>query len=392
MIDAAHVVSCLCEHGFGPYLGVPCTTLRPLLAGILSSTNFFIATPNEGDAIGIAAGAYLAGRNPVVVSQNSGIGNMMGALTSLMYTFRLPVLLIISWRGEPGHADEPQHELMGQITCRSLDLLGVRHIPFPSTLDELRDGVETSAQYMKSHSLPFAVVLSPGVMSFQGEEKMTLRGSSPLGTTQHFHAEPARMKRIHAIETIMAHVGSSDLVVSTTGLTSRELYNCCDRPGNFYVFGSMGSASMIGLGIALHYARGKVIVLDGDGAALMRLQTLASIGHYHPSDFIHVVLDNARYDSTGGQPTISPTVHFAELAQACSYASSVTLARQEDLDAVLCHCMKNPGPHFIHVKLLEGNEGKLGRPALTPLAIRDRFIECVRQRSEPIRELAIDAT
>ena len=148
------------------------------------------------------------------------------------------------------------------------------------------------------------------------------------------------MKRIHTIETIMAHVGPNDLVVSTTGLTSRELYNCSDRPGNFYVLGSMGSASMIGLGIALHYARGKVIVLDGDGAALMRLQTLASIGHYHPPDLIHVLLDNARYDSTGGQPTISPTVHFAELAHACSYASSVTLARQEDLDAALCRCMR----------------------------------------------------
>ena len=107
----------------------------------------------------------------MVVSQNSGIGNMMGALTSLMYTFRLPVLLIISWRGKPGHADEPQHELMGQITCRSLDLLGVRHIPFPGKLDELRVGVETSAQYMKSHSLPFAFVLSPGIMSFKGADR-----------------------------------------------------------------------------------------------------------------------------------------------------------------------------------------------------------------------------
>ena len=126
-------------------------------------------------------------------------------------------------------------------------------------------------------------------------------------------------------------------------------------------------------------------MLDGDGAALMRLQTLASIGHYHPPDLIHVVLDNARYDSTGGQPTISPTVHFAELAQACSYASSVTLARQEDLDAVLRRCINTRGPHFIHINLLEGTEGKVGRPALTPLAIRDRFIDFVRQRvDEPI--------
>jgi phosphonopyruvate decarboxylase len=382
MINAAEVVGCLSDRGFGPYLGVPCTTLRPLLAGVLSSADVFIATPNEGDAIGIAAGAYLTGRRPVVLSQNSGIGNMMGALTSLMYTFRLPVLLIVSWRGKPGHPDEPQHELMGQITCHSLDLLGVRHRPFPSTLDELRDGVEASVQYMKSYSLPFAFVLGPGVMSFQGEERISIRGSRPLGSMQRLCAEAARMKRIRAIETVMAHVGCNDLVVSTTGLTSRELYDSFDRPGNFYVLGSMGSASMIGLGIALHYARGKVIVLDGDGAALMRLQTLASIGHYHPPDLIHVVLDNARYDSTGGQPTISPSVHFAEVAQACSYASSVTLARQEDLDTALCRCMNNPGPHFIHIKLLEGTAGKVGRSTLTPIAIRDRFMECVRRRMD----------
>lgn len=199
-----------------------------------------------------------------------------------------------------------------------------------------------------------------------------------MGSSQKFPAEPVCMKRIEAIKAIMARVSRNDVVVSTTGLTSRELYNRFDRPGNFYVLGSMGSASMIGLGVALHYAQGKVFVLDGDGAALMRLQTLASIGHYHPVNLIHIVLDNARYDSTGGQPTISPTVDFAEIAQACSYASSATVARQEDLDDLLSVCMKNPGPHFIHIKLLAGAEGHVGRPALTPYAIRDRFIDFVR--------------
>lgn len=379
MIDATHVVTSLGEHGFGPYLGVPCTTLKPLLAAIQSSAEFFIATPNEGDAIGIAAGAYLTGRKPVIVSQNSGIGNMMGALTSLMYTFRLPVLLIISWRGEPGHTDEPQHDLMGQITPQSLDLLGVRNVPFPDTLNELQDKLETSVQYMKAHSLPFAFILSTGVMSFPHREQMATRDGRPPGTIQQFPAGPVCVKRVEAIETILGHVGCDDVVVSTTGFTSRELYHYFDRPGNFYVFGSMGSASMIGLGIALHYSRGKILVLDGDGAVLMRLQTLPSIGHYHPHNLIHIVLDNARYDSTGGQPTISPTVDFAGIAHASGYASSVSVTRREDLDAVLRRCMSDPGPHFIHIKLLEGAGGQVGRPALSPLAIRDRFIEFVRQ-------------
>jgi len=381
MIDAAQVVRCLSENRFGPYLGVPCTTLRPLLAKVLNSTHGFIATPNEGDAIGIAAGAYLTGRNPVVVSQNSGIGNMMDALTSLMYTFRLPVLLIVSWRGKPGQSDEPQHELMGQITCQSLDLLGVKHIPFPDTLGELRDVLTTSAQYMRRCSLPFALVLSPGVILSKGKERMSLRGSRPLGALYCVRTDPPCMKRLQAIEAIMAHAACNDLVVSTTGLTSRELYHCFDRPGNFYVIGSMGCASMIGLGIALYYTQGKVIVLDGDGAALMRLQALASIGHYQPAGLIHIVLDNARYDSTGGQPTISSTVHFADLAKACGYASAATLARREDLDTVIYRCMNCPGPHFIHIRLLEGTENNVGRPTLTPIAIRDRFVDFVRHRA-----------
>lgn len=378
MIDAAHAVSCFSEHGFGPYLGVPCTTLRPFLAGILSSPDLFIATPNEGDAIGIAAGAYLMGRRPVVISQNSGIGNMMDPLTSLMHTFRIPVLLIISWRGEPTRADEPQHELMGQITCPSLDLLGVKYCSFPSTLDGLQAGLEAATLYMKNRSLPCAFLVSASLMQFQGEERAYTQDSHPPGTLHRFSGDVPCMKRIHAIETIIAYAGCDDLVVSTTGLTSRELFDSFDRPANFYVLGSMGCASMIGLGVALYYGQGKVIVLDGDGAALMRLQALASIGHYRPAGLIHVVLDNARYDSTGGQPTISRTVHFAEVAQACGYASSAMLVRREDLSARLRRCMTSPGPHFIHVKLVEGSERKVGRPTLTPIALRDRFMAVVR--------------
>lgn len=382
MIDATHVVRCLDEYRLGPYLGVPCSALKPLLSGVLNSPNLFIASPNEGDAIGIAAGAYLTGKNPVVLSQNSGIGNMMGALTSLMYTFRLPVLLIVSWRGEPGHEDEPQHELMGRITCQSMDLFEVKHQPFPDNVPELRRNLDSSVQYMKSSSLPFAFIMSPGVMSSPSEEKIFAHTTRQLGTLQKLPVEPASMKRSHAIETILTYVRGEDAVVSTTGYTSRELYKCCDRPGNFYVIGSMGSASSIGLGITLHYSGGKVIVLDGDGAALMRLQTLALIGNCHPPDLIHIVLDNERYDSTGGQPTISPTVNFAGIAHASSYASAASVTRQEDLNAVLQRCMNSPGPHLIHLRLLEGSEGKLGRPALTPLAIRDRFIDFIRQRMD----------
>jgi phosphonopyruvate decarboxylase len=382
VIDAVEVVRCLSEYSFDPYLAVPCTLLKPLLSALQGRDGgAFFAAPNEGEAIGIAAGAHLVGRNPVVVCQNSGIGNMMNPLTSLIYTFRIPLLLIVSWRGEPGSPDQPQHELMGQITRQSLSLIGVENALFPPTSDLMRHWLATAVQYMKMNSLPFAFILSRQIETLVDEHVEPCLISPTLGELAHFRPEPPVMTRLQAIETIMSYLGDNDLVLATTGFTSRELFNHFDRPGNFYVLGSMGCASTIGLGIACYYTAGKVIVLDGDGAALMRLQALATIGHYRPCDLLHIVLDNASYDSTGGQATISRTVRFAQIAQACGYTYSATLSLGEDLRRVMHHCLHTSGPHFIHIRLVAGADSGVSRPSLTPIQIRERFADFIRART-----------
>jgi phosphonopyruvate decarboxylase len=382
VIDAVEVVRCLSEYSFDPYLAVPCTLLKPLLSALQSrNSGAFFAAPNEGEAIGIAVGAHLAGRNPVVVCQHSGIGNMMNPLTSLIYTFRIPLLLIVSWRGEPGLPDQPQHELMGQITRQSLSLIGVENALFPPTSDQIRRSLATAVRYMKTTSLPFAFILSRQIETFADESIEPCLVSPTLGELTHFRPEPPVMTRLQAIETVMSYAGDNDLVLSTTGFTSRELFNRFDRAGNFYVIGSMGCASTIGLGIACYYTAGKVIVLDGDGAALMRLQALATIGHYRPCGLLHIVLDNGCYDSTGGQATISRTVRFAQVAQACGYTYSATLSHCEDLRRVMDRCLHTSGPHFIHVQLVAGADSEVGRPSLTPIQIRERFADFVRVRT-----------
>jgi phosphonopyruvate decarboxylase len=142
----------------------------------------------------------------------------------------------------------------------------------------------------------------------------------------------------------------------------------------------MGCASAVGLGIASYYTAGKVVVLDGDGAALMRLEALATIGHYRPHNLLHIVLDNACYDSTGGQATISRTVRFAQVAQACGYSCSSTVSLCDDLRKAIEHSVLTPGPHFIHVRLAPGTDSLVGRPSLTPVEFRERFTEFVRDR------------
>ena len=381
MIDAVEVVSCLSDHSFDPYLAVPCTLLKSLLSALQGRDGgLFFAAPNEGEAIGIAAGAYLAGRNPVVLCQNSGIGNMMNPLTSMNYTFRIPLLLIISWRGEPSLADEPQHDLMGQITRDSLSLIGVENALFPSTSELLRRELETAKQHMKTKSLPYALILGRQIANSADTKHDSCLTRPTVGELIDFGSEAPTMTRLRAIEIVMSSLRKNDLVLATTGFTSRELVDHFDRPGNFYVLGSMGCASTMGLGIAHYYPAGKVIVLDGDGAALMRLQAMPTIGHYRSPGLVHIVLDNACYDSTGGQATISGTVHFSQLAQACGYRHSATLSRCEDLRQVMQHCLQTSGPHFIHVQLVHGADRKAGRPSLTPIQIRERFADFVRGR------------
>ncbi|GLZ29246.1 thiamine pyrophosphate enzyme [Lentzea sp. NBRC 105346] len=362
-VDPAVLVDALLDNGFGPFTGVPCSFLGPVISCLEDRhTGTYVTAANEGEAVAIAAGTRLAGRRPVVILQNSGLGNTVNPLTSLCHTLRIPVLLLVTWRGEPGRPDEPQHELMGRITPDLLSAMEIRHEPLPGEVS-LPERLAVATEHMEATGLPFAFIVPKGsVAPYRDGPASPSRGT---GT----------MLREEAIRHVMGGLGPRALVVATTGKTARELERDWDRPENLYVVGSMGCASSVALGVALGAPDRRVVVLDGDGAALMRLEAMATIGHRRPANLLHVLLDNEAYESTGAQATTSASVDFAAIASACGYASTADVADAAALQAAVAS--PAPGPRLIRVRISAGSSPSLGRPALAPPASAQRFRRAV---------------
>ncbi len=361
-LDPAAVTSEFRRAGFGPFLGVPCSFLAPMITVLQSDyPEEYLSTANEGEAVAVAAGAYLAGRRPVVLMQNSGLGNAVNPLTSLCHTLRIPVLLLVTWRGQPGHPDEPQHQLMGTITQELLTAMQVRHEVLPAERGEIRSALLRSRAYLAQAELPYAFVVPRGLL------RQPRHGSPETGGD-------ARMLRAAAIAEVVRAAGPEALFVATTGKTARELERDWDAASNLYVVGSMGCAASIGLGVALSKPRRRVIVLDGDGAALMRMEAMATIGRQRPANLTHLVLDNEAYESTGGQPTGSAAVDLCAVALACGYRTGAEALDARGLAAAVTRREDLPGPHLIRVRIRPGSDPALGRPSLAPPASRARFM------------------
>ncbi|MFD6279669.1 phosphonopyruvate decarboxylase [Streptomyces sp. NPDC060209] len=374
ILDPAKVVALLDEAGFGPFTGVPCSFLGPVISCLQDTCpDQYLIAANEGEAVAIAAGSRLAGRRPVVILQNSGLGNAVNPLTSLCHTLRLPVLLFVTWRGEPGSPDEPQHELMGRITSDLLTAMEIRNEILPQDEEALRERLLVADAHMRDTGLPFAFVVRKGAVApyvppaGAGRGRVA-RAEAPAG---------GNMLRSEAIAHVMRVVGEGALVVATTGKTARELEHDWDRPGNLYVVGSMGCASSIALGVALHAPARQVVVLDGDGAALMRLEAMATIGRLGPPNLLHIILDNESYESTGGQPTGSAHLNFTEVAAACGYEQAAEVTGPEGLVAALEKQLVHVGPSLIRVRIASYSDPGLGRPALPPPASAARFQEMI---------------
>ena len=315
------------ERGFSFYAGVPCSFLTPLINRVISDPALnYVGAASEGEAVAVAAGAWLAGRRTVVMCQNSGLGNTVNPLTSLNHPFRIPTLLIVTWRGQPGLKDEPQHELMGEVTGSLLDAIAIGHAGFPKEVDAVAAALDRAERAMAADELPFALIMEKGSVRDDGLDQPD-QPIHPRGEVADLRQGGERPARIDLLRCIQALVPAAAAVVATTGKTGRELFTCEDRPQQLYQVGSMGCASAMGLGIALNTER-PVLVLDGDGAALMKLGALATIGAHAPGNLIHVVLDNGVHDSTGGQATVSPNVDFAAVAQACGYPRSFPLRQR----------------------------------------------------------------
>ena len=371
MIEASKFVEAAERKGFGLYSGVPCSYLKPFINYVIDSDQLrYVGAANEGDAVAIAAGAELAGTRAVAMFQNSGLGNAVNALTSLTYTFKLPILLIPTLRGEPGGAvDEPQHELMGAITTDMLDLMQVRWEYFPVEDAEIEPALERAANYMDETQLPYALVMRKGSVA-----PATLKSQAKVQVPGKFSgaAAVAVAQRCDVLHAIQAAVPEDAVIVATTGYTGRELYACSDRPNQIYMVGSMGCAISLGLGIALAQPERKVVVLDGDGAALMRLGAQSIVGYEQPANLTHVLLDNAIHESTGGQATVARSVDFCAIAAASGYSSVVSVAEPQAIAAAVNELA---GPAFVHAPILTGVPEGLPRPTATPAEVAVRLRE-----------------
>ena len=369
------------QHGFRRGAGVPCSYFTPLVNYMTVDPELdYLSATSEGEAVAIAAGMVTAGAPAFALMQNSGLGNAVNPITSLLYIYRMPVVLLVSHRGQPGLPDEPQHELMGQITEQLSSLCGLRtHVFDPDQFD-------ASLTAAARDSVPVAYVVRKG--SLEGGPKappLHLNISSRPRSAANSGNFTPQLTREQALAEILPLINRgldgddsrTPAVIGTTGKLSRELYELDDREGDkknrFYMVGSMGCAAGFGLGIARAKPKRPVLVLDGDGALLMKLGSLATVGYTAPSNYHHITFDNGAHESTGGQPTPSPAVDFALAALACGYQHAETVSDPSALRETVERHLAMPGPTFLRVVIKTGSRGELGRPKLSPRGCYERF-------------------
>ena len=361
--------------GMDFYTGVPDSQLRALCDSLMDKYGVgehHVIAANEGAAVGLAAGHYLAtGRPAVVYMQNSGIGNAVNPICSLVNdkVYAIPVLFIVGWRGEPGVHDEPQHVYQGEITRELLDCLAVKNyvIEKGTTQEELAGYfAEISEEFEKGHQC--ALVIKKG--SLETELKMKYQNDYP-------------MSREEVVNLFIDAMKEDDIVVSTTGKLSRELFEAREARNqgherDFLTVGSMGHSSMIAMGIAMNKKDRRVFCLDGDGAILMHMGSMAVAGSSHLANYVHVLFNNGAHETVGGLPTVSSHVDYLKIAEACGYENIFTAADKEELHEVFGKLDQAKGSVFIEVKTNLTSRADLGRPTTTPVQNKEAFMNFLK--------------
>lgn len=372
MIPAELFCDELAKRGFTAASGVPCSFFGGPIALLSRTPGSYVPAANEGGALATAAGVALAGGRAYVMLQNSGLGNLINPLTSLVMTYRIPVLTFVSLRGWPDPAgDEPQHEIMGGITQPFLDLLGLPH---------WRLGADDGPEHFVEILAAAEAALDDGQAPFVLVEKGAVgKIEAPAEAADEDRLESAEVVRL------VSKLADGDPVVATTGYTGRELFGLDDRPRNFYMQGSMGHASSIALGVAMTEPKRTVVVLDGDGAVLMHMGTLSAIGDQAPANLVHIVLDNGIHESTGGQRTTSAVTQLDEVAAAAGYRTVFRCRSLEEVQVRYEAARSAPGPHLVLVptKRRGGTVPPRATNTHTPEAIRDRFTAALRTPEPP---------
>ena len=377
MIDTGRFGGLLKEYGFTVYSGVPCSYLKDLINFAVNECELIMAA-NEGDAVAICAGAQLGGRKSVFLCQNSGLTNATSPLTSLIYTFKIPLLGIVSLRGEPGgKPDEPQHELMGQITTGFLDLMRIKWEYLATEQAEAERQLEEANRMIESGE-PFFFVVKAGTFSREALRKKSAGASHIEKGSYTVGSGPATVPtRFDALSSIASLASDDTVFLATTGFTGRELYEVGDVENNFYMVGSMGCISSLGLGLALARPDLRVVVIDGDGSILMRMGAAAVVAAYAPPNLVHVLLDNNAHDSTGGQKTISDRIDFIGFAESVGYGNAFHAWNVEELGSFVREALDSGKTSFVYLEIAGGTKENLGRPGTRPPEVRQRFMDFV---------------
>jgi phosphonopyruvate decarboxylase len=369
-------------EGYDFFAGVPCSLVGDAIAALEAHPRLpYVPAVREDVAVGLAAGAWLAGRSPLVIMQNSGLGTSLNAVVSLSLMYRLPALLLVTWRGHGGK-DAPEHIVMGEISPRLLDLIGVPHrVLAAGTVAADMAWARAEATRL---SQPVALLLPPGVMATRahGEADPSRAGGDTAAVPGPSAGIPTRpltatISRLEALRAALGAVGPAP-VVHANGFICRESFSLGDRPQNFYMIGSMGLASSIGLGVALARPDRPTVVFDGDGNLLMNLGILPMVGGGPlmgggpPANFVHVVFDNDVYGSTGNQASPSRRARLDAIAAASGYRSTAAVTQAAAVADAVAAALRGDGPAFVLAKVT-AEEREAPRIPYSPEEIRDRF-------------------
>lgn len=357
------------------YTGIPDSQLRALCNYLMNTYGInpehHIIAANEGNCTALAAGYHLAtGKVPVVYLQNSGEGNIINPVASLLNdkVYAIPVVFIIGWRGEPGIHDEPQHIYQGEVTVKLLEDMDIKTFVIDKeTTDEEAARAMEEFKAVLARGKDVAFVIRKGAISY--EEKVQYKNDNA-------------MVREEIIQHIVK-ISGEDPIVSTTGKASRELFEIRTEAGqshkyDFLTVGSMGHSSSIALGIAIHKPNIKVWCVDGDGAVLMHMGAMAILGASAPKNMIHIVINNGAHETVGGMPTVASEIDLAGVARACGYPNAAVVDNFQDLDKELAAAKVKDELSFIEVKCSIGARENLGRPTTTALENKQNFMNYLK--------------
>ena len=374
MIQTKEFYESLDQNGIDFYTGVPDSLLKDICSYISDNATVekHVISANEGGAVALATGYYLAtSKLPLVYMQNSGFGNTINPLLSLAdpKVYSIPMLLLIGWRGEPGVKDEPQHVKQGEVSETLLKALDIPHVIISNQTLDIDKIIKDSVEHAKTNNTPFAILVKKGTF-----EPYSLKNK--LKTNFDLTREQAIIKSTELLY-------DSDIVVATTGKTSRELFEFRSRNNqghhrDFLTVGGMGHANQIALGIALAKPEKTVYCFDGDGAVLMHTGSLGIVGDLKIENFKHIIFNNGAHDSVGGQPTIGFDIDFGKIAKSFNYNKVFRIEKLNDFDEIFMNFQKEKGPCLLEIIVNKGARKDLGRPTVSPKENKLDFMSFIK--------------